>query len=134
MKILTTSCLSIAAALAVQSAAADCEMPSLVRSIPDGTTSTEEELLAAQADVKAYIAAMDDYIACTNEELTVEGDDAADEFLFLMSSRITSAEEEIDAVATAFNDQVTAFREAAAAGDATATTRVPGIQSSSFND
>jgi hypothetical protein len=91
---------------------AACEMPSLVASIPDGTTATEEELFRAQTQVKAYIAAMDDYIACQNEEMKATGDNASAPYLFQMTERIAAARAEVDAVASDFNDQVQAFRAA----------------------
>lgn len=117
MKTVAASCCAVVTSLMANVALADCEMPSLVRAIPDGATATEADLLAVQAEVKAYIVAMDGYLACTNEELTAGGDDATSEFLLLMTSRIQAAREEVDAIANAFNDQVTAFREAQPAAD-----------------
>ena len=93
-------------------ASAACEMPSLFAAIPDGATASEQQLLAAQAEVRAYVAAMDRYIACQNQELTAQGETASAEFLYLMSTRIESARKEVDAVATRFNNQVNAFRAA----------------------
>lgn len=106
------SCLVAAAFLNASAAFAACEIPSLVASIPDGTTATEEELLAAQVEVQAYIQAMDRYIACQNEEMEGSRDSAMADYLFLMSTRIESARQEVDRIATAFNDQVNAFRSA----------------------
>ena len=112
------SCLLFAASLFVSAAYAACEMPTLVASIPDGAAASEEDLLAAQIEVQAYVAAMDDYIACQNEEMTASGENASAEYLYLMSTRVESAREEVDRVASDFNDQVNAFRAArqAAAG------------------
>jgi hypothetical protein len=104
--------LAITTSLIAIPASAACEMPALVASIPDGTSATEAELLAAQAEVRAYIAAMDEYIACENEALSTSGGDAVSEFLFQMATRIESARSEVDAVATRFNEQVEAFRAA----------------------
>jgi len=91
-------------------ASAACEMPSLVGAIPDGRTATEQQLLVAQTSVRAYVAAMDRYIACQNQELAAQGEGADADFLYLVSTRIESARREVDAVATRFNDQVNAFR------------------------
>jgi len=106
------SCLVITAALSAKAALGACEMPSLVTAIPDGATSTEAELLRVQTEVKAYVAAMDRYIACTNEEITAEGENAAAVFLQLMTERIEAARIEVDTIATRFNEQVNAFRAA----------------------
>lgn len=102
--------LVVAIGFCAQSAFAACEMPSLVSSIPNGETATEAALIAAQAEVRAYISAMDDYIACQNEELAVAGEDSTDRYLFQMGERIDAARREVDQVATEFNEQVTAFR------------------------
>jgi hypothetical protein len=106
------SCLAIIAGLMSHASFAACEMPSLITSIPDGTTATEEDLFQAQTQVQAYIAAMDDYIACQNEEMRASGDGASEQYLYQMAERIAAARAEVDAVATDFNDQVEAFRAA----------------------
>lgn len=119
MKTLAT-CLTFTISLLATAAFGACEMPSLVSAIPDGATATEAELLAVQTEVTAYIAAMDEYIACQNEELTTNGEDAAKEYLYQIGMRIAFAREEVDAVATNFNEQVNAFRAARQAA--------PGVQ------
>jgi hypothetical protein len=106
------SCLAIVACQFASAAFAACEMPSLVASIPDGATATEDELFQAQTAVQAYIAAMDDYIACQNEEMAASTENASAQYLYQMTDRIDSARAEVDAVASNFNDQVSAFRAA----------------------
>ena len=103
-------CLVIAAGLAATSGYAACEMPTLVSAIPDGATATQQELLAVQSEIKAYVAAMDDYIACQSEEMEAGSENATDDYLYLMQQRIETARSEVDSVASRFNDQVTAFR------------------------
>jgi hypothetical protein len=105
-----SSCLLFAASLFASAAYAACEMPALVASIPDGAQATEEELLAVQVEIQAYVTAMDAYIACQNEEMSARGENASAEYLYLMTTRIESAREEVDQVASDFNDQVNAFR------------------------
>lgn len=104
-------CLLFAACLAARPALAACEKPTLP-DVPDGETATEQELLAVQARVEAYVAGMDLYIACENEAMTAEAGQTTAEFLILMSDRIASARDEVDVVATRFNAQVEAFRAA----------------------
>jgi hypothetical protein len=111
MKALTSAML-IVCSLPANQARAACEIPTPVVSIPDGSTATEQQLLEVQNEVKAYVAAMDRYIACQNEELTVQSGNASPEFLFQMSSRVEFARQEVDAIATRFNEQVNAFRAA----------------------
>jgi hypothetical protein len=109
-------CLALLGVLSARAALAACEMPTLVRSIPDGATASEDDLLAVQAEIQAYVTAMDSYIACENEALEVDGDNATAEYLYLMTSRIEAARSEVDTVAREFNDQVDAFRAAREAG------------------
>ena len=71
---------------------------------------------ASVEDKTAYIEAMDRYIACQNEEMDGARNNATANYLFLMSTRIESAHQEIDRIATEFNDQVNAFRSARQAG------------------
>jgi len=111
MKRIATGLVPFAVLLA-HNAFAACEMPSLVTSIPDGARATEQELLAAQDQVKAYIAGMDRYIACQNEEMRMAGDQSTDDYIYQMSMRIETARSEVDSVARRFNDQVNAFRAA----------------------
>ena len=110
MKVLT-SCLLTAIASASGLAAEACEAPSPV-TLPDGSSSTREQMLAAQAQVKAYQAAMTEFLACIDSELESEGEQAPEEFKSLMVSRHNAAVAEMEGVAAAFNDQLRAFRAA----------------------
>lgn len=92
-------------------AAAACENPAMV-TIPDGKTATRDQLLAAQDAVKGYVAAMEAYIACVDEEATAKGEDAPAEYKALMIQRHNVAVTEMETVANAFNEQVKAFRAA----------------------
>ena len=92
-------------------AAAACENPPPV-AIPDGKTSTMQQMLAAQAEVKAYQAAMNEFLACIDSELEAQGELAPDEFKSLMVERHNVAVAEMEGVAAAFNDQIKAYRAA----------------------
>jgi hypothetical protein len=110
MKVLT-SCLAAAIASGYGFAAAACENPAAV-SIPDGKASTMDQMLAAQAQVKAYQAAMTEFLACIDSELEAQGEQAPEEFKSLMVSRHNAAVAEMEGVAAAFNDQIKAYRAA----------------------
>ena len=88
-----------------------CDYPPLV-SIPEGADATMEELLTAQAGVREYMAAMEAYLACVDDELTAAGDDAPAEFRTIMESRYNAAVAEMEAVAAGFNEEIQAYREA----------------------
>ena len=77
MRMLTSCALTALACGAF--AASACESPSMIK-IPDGKTSTMDQLLAAQAEVKSYMAAMEEYIACVDSELDSQGEAAPEEF------------------------------------------------------
>jgi hypothetical protein len=88
-----------------------CDNPQAV-SIPDGKGATLEQMLAAQAQVKTYQAAMTEFLACIDAELEAKGEDAPEEFKSLMVSRHNAAVAEMEGVAAAFNDQIKAYRAA----------------------
>jgi len=88
-----------------------CDYPALI-TVPDGQTSTMEELITAQSAVKDYMAGMEAYLECANEELSAAGDDAPAEYKSIMFSRYNAAVAEMEAVASSFNEQVQAYKEA----------------------
>jgi hypothetical protein len=89
-----------------------CETPSMVATMPDGKAATMNEMISAQQAVKAYEAAMNDYLACIDKDLKAAGDDAPNEFKGLMANRHNAAVTEMEAVAGAFNEQVRAYKAA----------------------
>jgi len=106
-----TSCLVAAIAAGLAYSAAACENPAPV-AIPDGKTSTMQQMLAGQAEVKAYQAAMTEFLACIDGEAAAQGETAPDEFKSLMVARHNAAVAEMEGVAAAFNDQIKAYRAA----------------------
>jgi hypothetical protein len=108
---LLSSCVLTAIASGYFFAAAACEAPSPV-AMPDGSKATRDQMLAAQAQVKAYQASMNEFIACIDSELDAQGEKAPDEFKSLMVSRHNAAVAEMEGVAASFNDQLRAFRAA----------------------
>jgi hypothetical protein len=98
----------VAAGYMPVAALAACEPPNAI-SIPDGATATFEVMLAAQSDVKAYMAAMESYLACINEELEVVGDDAPTEFKSALGDRHSSAVAELETLAAAFSSELQSF-------------------------
>jgi hypothetical protein len=88
-----------------------CENPT-VAVVPDGTKATMDQLLEAQAQVKTYMAAMEEYIACLDDAVTAAGEEAPAEFKAMMVNRHNIAVGEMEAVAARFNDQVKAYKTA----------------------
>jgi hypothetical protein len=110
MRVLTP-CLLAVIASGYGFAAAACEPPAPVP-MPDGATATRDQMLAAQAQVRAYQAAMNEFVACLDSEAEGQGDQAPSEFKSLMVERHNAAVAEMEGVAAAFNDQLRAFRAA----------------------
>ncbi len=106
-----TSWVVAAVAMGFASAAVACEQPAAV-AVPDGKTSTREQMIAGQAQIRTYQTAMTEFLACIDGELEAEGERAPDEFKTLMVSRHNAAVAEMEGVAAAFNEQLRAFRAA----------------------
>lgn len=115
MKLLKSCCLLAASSWAAGAFA--CDNPSLVV-LPAGDTVALPQLLTAQKQVKAYMAAMNDYLACLDKDLKAQGDSAPDQFKSLMVSRHNSAVNEMESVAAAFNKEVKAYKTANSSQDA----------------
>jgi hypothetical protein len=109
MRTMSSALAALAASFAFTAAA--CENPAMI-SIPDGKNSTMEQLLAAQAQVKTYMAAMQQYLDCVNGELDAQGEAAPEEFKSLMVARNNTAVSEMESVAAAFNEQIRAYKAA----------------------
>ena len=78
MRSLTLSGAALVAAFVWVSAASACENPAVV-AIPDGKTSSKEQMLAARDLVKAYMKGMEDFMACVDQEAAAKGDGAPPE-------------------------------------------------------
>ncbi len=110
MQKLTSCCVALLAGCCTFAAAA-CENPSMI-TIPDGKSSTMDQLLAAQGQVKSYMAAMEQYLSCVDKEMEAKGDDATAEYKSLMVNRHNAAVSEMESVAGAFNEQIQAYKAA----------------------
>ncbi|HEX6994824.1 MAG TPA: hypothetical protein VF339_11835 [Gammaproteobacteria bacterium] len=102
---------ALAPSLLVAAATLACETPTMV-DVPDGATATTEEMVRAREQVTEYVAAMEEYLACVNEEIEVAGENATEEFKALMIQRYNAAVGEMETVAAAFDEQLRAYRAA----------------------
>ena len=84
-----------------------CDYPALI-TVPDGESSTMEELIVAQNAVKAYMDGMETYLTC----VSAAGDNAPADYKAIMFSRHNAAVAEMEAIASSFNEQVQAYRAA----------------------
>jgi hypothetical protein len=111
MRSLTLPGAALVAAFVFVSVASACESPAVV-AMPDGKTSTKEQMLAARDQVKAYMKDMEDFMACVDKEAAAKGDGAPPEYKDQMAARHNNAVAEMEAVASAFNDQLHAYNAA----------------------
>ncbi len=97
--------------LAASGTEAACEYPDEV-AVPDGSMATKDDMLEGQKGVKQYMAEMQDYIDCLDQESQARSDDQSDEEKVLHVKRHNAAVEAMETVAARFNEQVRAFRSA----------------------
>ena len=112
------SCLVILAASMSSVAWADCTYPRAPGKMPDGSSATRDEMVAAKKLVDQYNADMTTYLACIKTEhddaLAKQGSTLSEEQKQQMSARYTqkndAAVDELQEVAGRFNEQLRAFR------------------------
>jgi hypothetical protein len=98
-------------AAALPSAGAACTYPAEVV-IPDGRTATKEQMMAASAAVKEYMAKVDEYLACLDKEEADLGDAVTEEQKQIHTSRHNAAVDALNAVAARYNEQVREYKKA----------------------
>lgn len=93
-----------------------CEYPQRAH-VPDGQTATQEEMIAGQQSVKAYMAAMDEYLACietTEKDELAQLDDPEKDVLKqredMLNKKHNAAVEEMEIIAAEFNNEVRAYK------------------------
>jgi hypothetical protein len=104
-------CALAVGALACAPAFAQCDSPQVVE-IPDGATSTLEQMLAAQSAVKTYLEEMNAYLDCLNGEIDALDEETPEETRGLMIERYNNGVTEMETVAANFNTQRVAYQEA----------------------
>jgi hypothetical protein len=122
MNTLLKSLLASSLLLVAQSALA-CDYPERPE-IPDGATATKEQMLAASAAVKDYLAEVDTYLTCIEEaeaEAVAAMEAPAPEELQrrgdMLDKRFAAANEEKALVGEMFNQQVRAYNSKARSDD-----------------
>lgn len=78
--------------------------------IPDGSTASESEMLDGQKMVKSYIADMEEYLECLDEESTALGDSESEDQKAMHVKRHNAAVEAMEKVAASFNEQIRSYK------------------------
>ncbi len=113
----TKSKITIASAiLFIAPIAIACDYPKRA-DVPNGATATTEEMLAGQKSVKAYMAAMEEYLACIDSEnedavaaMTGSSDDELARREAATIKKYNAAVEEMEVIAAQFNEEVRAYK------------------------
>lgn len=99
------------------SVALACDYPQRTE-VPNGNSATKEEMIEGQRNVKSYMAAMEEYLACIEsaEQETIAGSDDLDEEqkqqrIAMFNKKYNAAVEEMNLVAESFNAQVRAYKD-----------------------
>lgn len=110
--------LALLATMATATAQAACIYPRAPENIPDGATATYDQMVAAQTAVKQFDADIAAYNACLTMELeALLADPNIDdlrkaEIADMQVKKNNAAVDEAQAVATRFNEQLRAWKEA----------------------
>lgn len=114
-KKLWTASACLAVSLLALDASAACDYPKKAP-LPDGRNATEQQMLDGQKAVKAYMAAMDEYLACLDKESDAAKANLEDEDAIAQRDKITvqrhnAAVDEMKLHVAEFNDQIRAFKD-----------------------
>ncbi len=102
--------ISVCAATLMPIAYAACPYPEGVE-IPDGTTATTEEMVDGQTRIKQYMAEMEAYLDCLDQEEADLGREPTAEEVQLHNQRHNATIDEMEKVAAEFNEQVRAYKK-----------------------
>lgn len=106
LKQITLTAALVLAGLSFQ-AQADCAFPKAPASIPDGSTATEPEMIAAMNAFKAYDAEVKAFGACLDQEAKSASSMQAKA---MQAKKMAAANDELQSKAKAFNEQVRVFK------------------------
>ncbi|UCG72220.1 MAG: hypothetical protein JSV45_13370 [Chromatiales bacterium] len=108
LKLRTVILTSVATFWATSGFAA-CVSPVEVK-VPDGSQASMDEMLAAQTAVKSYMADMEDYLKCLDDESASQSDTQTEEQKVAHVQQHNSAVDAMERVANSFNEQIRAYK------------------------
>lgn len=108
----TTAVLTLLGAANI--ASAQCEYPQK-DPVPNGITASEQDMLDGQRSVKTFMAAMDEYLACIEEDAKVavsaeEDPEAQQQQQSIATKKHNAAVEDMEKLAASFNEQVRTYK------------------------
>ena len=116
MKVLPA--LAAATVLTAGAAYADCPYPAPPDKLPDGASATLQDMLAGQKAVGEYNKAVNDYVACIDNELDTAIAKAGDkikpeqkaDMQRVETQKHNAAIDQLQSIAERFNEQVKVFK------------------------
>ena len=91
-------------------ASAACDFPGNVQ-VPDGSVASEAEMIAGQSAVKQFMANVEGYLVCLDEEAAALGPDITEDEIRIRDMRHNAAVDEMEKLAANFNAQIRAFKK-----------------------
>jgi hypothetical protein len=118
MKTVAAILLLIASAWAHEASAA-CSYPSAPAKFPDGNVATLDEMKAAKAQVMSYNKEMEAYLSCIKleydgrvaQDASTLTDEQKSELQKMQDQKHNAAVDELESVATRFNEQLRVFNQ-----------------------
>ena len=104
---------AVIALFAVSANAQNCDRPSMIN-VPNGATSSLEQMLDAQSTVRDFLSSMETYLDCMNEQIEdSSGDDEASvDANTALVDDYNSGVTEMETIAAQFNEERIAYQEA----------------------
>lgn len=110
MSRLASSLFAVITLAGLQSAQAACTYPPEAN-VPDGKTATEAQMKDANKAVKDYMAAVESYLACLDDDEKALGDTVTDEQKKVHTAKHNAAVDALNVVAGRYNEQVQLFKK-----------------------
>ena len=92
----------------------DCTPP-VAPAVPDGETAPASDIKAANAAVKAFLAAGEDYTTCLDDHGDALGDELEDEQEAALNDAHNAMVDQMEVVAAEFNEALQAYKDRRAA-------------------
>jgi hypothetical protein len=89
-----------------------CDYPTQLPEIPDGKTATNDQMITAQNAVKDYVAKMNAYLSCLDDEVNALGDTVTDAQKKVQVEKHNAAVDAMQGLADKYNAEVRAYKEA----------------------
>lgn len=107
---------AVVAALAASQAFGACNYPAEPDALPDGSTASRDDMLAAKKKVQAFDQAIGEYTECLKKENEAAMADGADltedqkkDMMKMLEQKHNAAVEADEALAARFNEQLRAY-------------------------